>query len=81
MMATMRCDHPDIEAFIEAKKDPARLRMFNLSVLITDPFMAAVKADGAVGAGVRRQGLQDPCRRAICGTRSCATPMISPNPV
>jgi ribonucleoside-diphosphate reductase alpha chain len=46
MMATMRCDHPDIEQFIEAKKDPARLRMFNLSVLVTDPFMAAVKADG-----------------------------------
>ncbi|MEY4870808.1 MAG: hypothetical protein RLZZ563_138 [Pseudomonadota bacterium] len=46
MMATMRCDHPDIEQFIEAKKDPARLRMFNLSVLITDPFMAAVKEDG-----------------------------------
>ncbi|MGO4910482.1 adenosylcobalamin-dependent ribonucleoside-diphosphate reductase [Pseudorhodobacter sp. W20_MBD10_FR17] len=46
MMATMRCDHPDVEAFIEAKKDPARLRMFNLSVLITDPFMDAVKADG-----------------------------------
>ncbi|MFZ1339218.1 MAG: adenosylcobalamin-dependent ribonucleoside-diphosphate reductase, partial [Paracoccaceae bacterium] len=47
MMATMRCDHPDIEAFIEAKKDPARLRMFNLSVLVTDAFMAAVKADGS----------------------------------
>ncbi|MBL8560725.1 MAG: adenosylcobalamin-dependent ribonucleoside-diphosphate reductase, partial [Gemmobacter sp.] len=47
MMATMRCDHPDVEAFIEAKKDPARLRMFNLSVLVTDPFMDAVKADGA----------------------------------
>ncbi|WP_395543713.1 adenosylcobalamin-dependent ribonucleoside-diphosphate reductase [Neotabrizicola sp. sgz301269] len=46
MMATMRCDHPDVEAFIEAKKDPARLRMFNLSVLVTDAFMAAVKADG-----------------------------------
>ncbi len=46
MMATMRCDHPDIEGFIEAKKDPARLRMFNLSVLVTDPFMAAVKTDG-----------------------------------
>ncbi|MGB7269742.1 MAG: adenosylcobalamin-dependent ribonucleoside-diphosphate reductase, partial [Albidovulum sp.] len=45
MMATMRCDHPDVEAFIEAKQDAARLRMFNLSVLITDPFMAAVKAD------------------------------------
>ncbi|MGB0505465.1 MAG: adenosylcobalamin-dependent ribonucleoside-diphosphate reductase [Pikeienuella sp.] len=46
MMATMRCDHPDIENFIEAKRDPARLRMFNLSVLATDPFMAAVKDDG-----------------------------------
>ncbi|MGR3436355.1 MAG: adenosylcobalamin-dependent ribonucleoside-diphosphate reductase, partial [Shimia sp.] len=46
MMATMRCDHPDIEAFIEAKSDPARLRMFNVSVLVTDPFMEAVKADG-----------------------------------
>ena len=45
MMATMRCDHPDIEAFITAKSDSARLRMFNLSVLITDPFMDAVKAD------------------------------------
>ena len=45
MMATMRCDHPDIDAFIAAKSDPARLRMFNLSVLVTDPFMAAVKAD------------------------------------
>ena len=44
MMATLRCDHPDIEAFIEAKQDAARLRMFNLSVLVTDPFMAAVKA-------------------------------------
>ncbi|MGI3212604.1 adenosylcobalamin-dependent ribonucleoside-diphosphate reductase [Roseovarius tibetensis] len=46
MMAVMRCDHPDIEAFIAAKSDPARLRMFNLSVLVTDAFMEAVKADG-----------------------------------
>ncbi|HEY4134943.1 MAG TPA: adenosylcobalamin-dependent ribonucleoside-diphosphate reductase [Alphaproteobacteria bacterium] len=45
MMATMRCDHPDIEAFIEAKREPGRLRMFNLSVLVTDPFMDAVKAN------------------------------------
>src|SRR6478752_7111946 len=45
MMGTMRCDHPDIEAFIDAKRDPKRLRMFNLSVLVTDAFMAAVKAD------------------------------------
>ncbi len=46
MMATMRCDHPDIEAFIAAKQDSARLRMFNLSVLVTDAFMEAVKANG-----------------------------------
>ena len=46
MMATMRCDHPDIEAFIAAKADAARLRMFNLSVLVTDAFMDAVKTDG-----------------------------------
>src|SRR5471030_2429191 len=45
MMATMRCDHPDIEGFIEAKREPGRLRMFNLSVLVTDPFMAAIKED------------------------------------
>ncbi|MGH6969781.1 MAG: adenosylcobalamin-dependent ribonucleoside-diphosphate reductase, partial [Stellaceae bacterium] len=43
MMATMRCDHPDIEAFIKAKRTPGRLRMFNLSVLVTDAFMQAVK--------------------------------------
>ncbi|MCR9114733.1 MAG: adenosylcobalamin-dependent ribonucleoside-diphosphate reductase, partial [Rhodobacteraceae bacterium] len=46
MMATMRCDHPDIEEFISVKADAARLRMFNLSVLVTDAFMDAVKADG-----------------------------------
>ena len=45
MMATLRCDHPDVEAFVEAKQDPARLRNFNLSILVTDAFMEAVAQD------------------------------------
>ena len=45
MMATMRCDHPDIEAFIEAKQTAGRLRMFNLSVLVSDAFMEALDED------------------------------------
>ena len=43
MMATMRCDHPDIEEFIAAKSDSEKLRMFNLSVLVSDAFMEALK--------------------------------------
>jgi ribonucleoside-diphosphate reductase alpha chain len=45
MMATLRCDHPDIEAFIDAKRDSHALRRFNLSVLVTDAFMEAVHRD------------------------------------
>ena len=45
MMATLRCDHPDVEAFVEAKQDPARLRNFNLSILVSDAFMEAVAED------------------------------------
>jgi ribonucleoside-diphosphate reductase alpha chain len=47
MMAVMRCDHPDIEAFVEAKSEPGRLRMFNLSVLVTDAFMRAVEENAS----------------------------------
>jgi len=45
MMATLRCDHPDIEEFIRIKQDAAKLRHFNLSVLVSDAFMQAVQAD------------------------------------
>ncbi len=45
MMATLRCDHPDILEFVRAKCDRARLRRFNLSVLVSDDFMRAVRDD------------------------------------
>ena len=44
MMGCLRIDHPDIEAFIDAKRAAGRLRNFNLSVLVSDAFMAALKA-------------------------------------
>jgi ribonucleoside-diphosphate reductase alpha chain len=45
MMATLRCDHPDIEEFIAAKRTTGELTHFNLSVLVTDELMQAVRED------------------------------------
>jgi ribonucleoside-diphosphate reductase alpha chain len=45
MMATLRCDHPDIGRFITAKQQPGILTHFNLSVQVTDAFMRAVESD------------------------------------
>ena len=42
-MATLRCEHPDIIAFIETKRDPGRLSHFNLPVQVTDAFMRAIE--------------------------------------
>jgi len=46
MMATLRCDHPDIESFIDAKIACGTFPHFNLSVLLTEEFMRAVEEDG-----------------------------------
>lgn len=45
MMGTLSCEHPDVEQFIVAKRQPGRLTRFNLSVLVTDAFMHAVEVD------------------------------------
>ena len=45
MMGCLRIDHPDIEDFIDAKRDGSRFRNFNFSVLVTDAFMEALERD------------------------------------
>ena len=45
-MGTFDIGHPDVLEFIRAKRENGRLRQFNLSLLITDEFMKAVKSDG-----------------------------------
>jgi len=72
MMGCLRIDHPDIENFIDAKRDAARLRNFNLSVLVTDAFMKALAGDddwplgfaGTVHRTVRARDLWDRLMRA-----------------
>ena len=59
-MGTFDVGHPDVMEFIRAKRENGRLRQFNLSLLITDEFMQAVREDRewklclpAVAQGIR----------------------------
>jgi ribonucleoside-diphosphate reductase alpha chain len=81
MMGCLRIDHPDIEAFIDAKRDPARLRNFNVSVLVTDDFMAALGADGQwplafAGKVYRTVRARDLWDRLMRATYDCAEPGV-----
>ena len=81
MMGCLRIDHPDIEAFIAAKQDPARLRNFNLSVLVTDAFLEALEADGEWplvfdGQVFRTVRAQDLWRKLMRATYDFAEPGV-----
>jgi ribonucleoside-diphosphate reductase alpha chain len=76
MMGCLSIDHPDIEAFIDAKRDPRRLRNFNISVLVSDAFMKALASDsdwplafgGEVVRTIRAKELWDRLMRATYET-------------
>ena len=48
-MATFDVSHPDVFDFVKAKREDGRLRQFNLSLLITEEFIEAVRNDGSWG--------------------------------
>ncbi len=79
MMATLSIDHPDIEAFIDAKRTPGRLSMFNLSVTVTDAFMQAVEDDARWPLRFGGQIVRTVEARA-CGIASCMRPTAMPSP-
>ena len=81
MMGCLRIDHPDIEAFIDAKRDPLRFRNFNLSVLVTDAFMDALAADAEWpllfgGETVRTVSARELWERLMRATYDCAEPGV-----
>lgn len=81
MMGCLRIDHPDIEAFIDAKRNATRLRNFNLSVLVTDAFLEALQRDEAWpltfgGETYRTVPAADLWKRLMQATYDCAEPGV-----
>jgi len=64
-MGVLHVSHPDIEAFITAKRDRGRLRNFNLSVAVDEGFLAAVKVDRDYPLIHPRTGAQVARRSAV----------------
>jgi ribonucleoside-diphosphate reductase alpha chain len=63
-MGILRVDHPDLDAFLEAKSDMVSLQNFNISVALTDKFLAALEA------GTDFEILDPRDRSRVVGTRS-----------
>src|SRR5690554_6843991 len=66
-MGTFDISHPDVADFIRAKRENGRLRQFNLSCLITDEFMQAVKRNGSwdLVFPASQQEYEDPDTRIV----------------
>src|SRR5205085_1628354 len=65
-MGILRVDHPDILDFIDCKSDTTKITNFNISVAITDAFMAALAQDG-------EYDLVDPRSHTVTGSMKAST--------
>jgi ribonucleoside-diphosphate reductase alpha chain len=77
-MGTFDVGHPDAMEFIRAKRENGRLRQFNLSLLITDEFMQAVRERSRLEAGlpVHEEGVRsrDRSRRRLASSSGANGP-------
>ncbi len=81
MMGCLSISHPDIEAFIDAKREAGRFRNFNLSVLVSDDFMATLGRDGEWkltfnGKTYRTVRARELWERLMRSTYDCAEPGV-----